>query len=31
MVYHQSKSGQELKQDRILETGGDAEIMEICL
>jgi hypothetical protein len=29
-VYHQKKSGQELKQGRNLETGADAEAMEEC-
>jgi hypothetical protein len=27
---HQWKSGQELKQDRILEAGADAETLEVC-
>ena len=29
-VYHQRKSGQELKQGRNLEPGADAAIMEGC-
>ena len=29
-VHHQRKSGQELKQDRNLETGADAESVEGC-
>jgi hypothetical protein len=29
-VHHKRKSGQELKQDRNLEAGADAEAMEGC-
>jgi hypothetical protein len=29
-VHHQRKSGQELKQDRNLEAGADAEALERC-
>jgi hypothetical protein len=29
-VHHGKKSGQELKQDRNLEAGADAEAMEGC-
>ena len=30
LFHHQRKSGQELKQDRALEAGADAEAMEGC-
>jgi hypothetical protein len=30
IVHHQRKAGQELKQDRNLEAGVDAEAMEGC-
>ena len=29
-VYHGRKSGQELKQDRNLETGADKQVMQGC-